>query len=398
MRIDSSGNVGIGTTSPGAKLAVAGGTVRLVTDGNRSAVYGINRGDTGHVNGMASIGLSGAGANGNLGQITFSTAASDFFDAALVERMRIDSSGNVGIGTSSPGAKLDVVTTSSDPALSVTQLGAGNAILIEDSTRPDATPFVVNAVGDVITGSTISYAGCTTHGTNTDVKLQMHGFSSSDVNINAFSWDSNPVFSGGVVGLKSNSGTRGVHTAVTSGSRMAAFAGAGSDGTNFIRSAWIAMDVDGAVAADSVPGAIKFITMAPAGTTSSERMRVSSSGDVGIGTNSPACKLDVDGQIAGKYAAVGTNTAAQALATNKVSSVTISADTTLTTTVPPAGATACVIIVTSGSTSRTVTFGTGFASTGTLATGATASRRFVVSFVSDGTRLLETARTTAITV
>jgi hypothetical protein len=130
----------------------------------------------------------------------------------------------------------------------------------------------------------------------------------------------------------------------------------------------------------------------------SEVMRITSAGNVGIGKTSPGSTLDVNGQISGKFTNVGTNTAAQDLATNHVSQVTISADTTLTTTVPPAGTMATVIIVTSGATSRTVTFGTGFASTGTLATGTTASRRFVVSFVSDGTRLLETGRTTAITV
>jgi len=112
--------------------------------------------------------------------------------------------------------------------------------------------------------------------------------------------------------------------------------------------------------------------------------------------NTPS--LTVNGQISGKFTDVGTNTAAQALATNHVSQVTISANATLTTTVPPAGALATVIIIASGATSRTVTFGTGFASTGALATGVTTARRFVVSFVSDGTRLLETGRTTAITV
>lgn len=97
------------------------------------------------------------------------------------------------------------------------------------------------------------------------------------------------------------------------------------------------------------------------------------------------------------FANVGTNTAAQNLAVNRMTTVTISADTTLTTTVPKLGSTAYVIVITSGATSRTVTFGTGFKSTGTLATGTDADRRFVFQFISDGTNLLEVSRTAAIT-
>jgi hypothetical protein len=88
------------------------------------------------------------------------------------------------------------------------------------------------------------------------------------------------------------------------------------------------------------------------------------------------------------------NTAAQALGTNTMSMVLISADTTLTSTVPSAGARATVIIKTSGTTSRTVTFGTGFKSQGTLATGTVDSRYWAVEFISDGTSLYETSRTT----
>lgn len=113
MRIDSSGNVGIGTGSPGAKCDLRNGTLRLSTDNSRTTVYGINRGDTGSTNGMCSIGMFGSGSNGFLGNIAFNTAASDVFDAALSERMRIDASGNVGIGTTSPNAAalLDVSST-----------------------------------------------------------------------------------------------------------------------------------------------------------------------------------------------------------------------------------------------------------------------------------------------
>jgi hypothetical protein len=97
------------------------------------------------------------------------------------------------------------------------------------------------------------------------------------------------------------------------------------------------------------------------------------------------------------FSATGTNTAAQNLAVNKLTTVTISADTTLTTTVPLVGSTAYVIVITSGATTRTVTFGTGFKSTGTLATGTDADRRFVFQFISDGTNLVEVSRTAAIT-
>lgn len=127
-----------------------------------------------------------------------------------------------------------------------------------------------------------------------------------------------------------------------------------------------------------------------------ERIRVNSTG-LGIG-KTPTSPLDVNGQITRLFTNVGTNTVTQALATNHVSQVTVSTNITLTTTVPPAGTTARVIIVTSGTTSRTVTFGSGFKATTTLATGTASGRRFVITFVSDGTQLLEASRTLAITV
>lgn len=69
---------------------------------------------------------------------------------------------------------------------------------------------------------------------------------------------------------------------------------------------------------------------------------------------------------------------------------------TVTSAVPRAGETRQLIILTSGTTSYTLTFGTGFKTTGTLATGATSVRRFVINFTSDGMSLIETSRTVAI--
>jgi uncharacterized protein YjbI with pentapeptide repeats len=73
-----------------------------------------------------------------------------------------------------------------------------------------------------------------------------------------------------------------------------------------------------------------------------------------------------------------------------------SATKTLTTTVPPAGTVRTLILKQTNTTAKTMTFGTGFKTTGTLALGTTANRWFTLIFVSDGTRLIQIARSTAI--
>jgi len=89
------------------------------------------------------------------------------------------------------------------------------------------------------------------------------------------------------------------------------------------------------------------------------------------------------------------DTTAVALATNFNVKLTVTAARTLTTTVPPAGTRCAVVVLTSGTTSRVITFGSGFKPVGTLATGTTSGRVFVVNFISDGTNLYEAGRTAA---
>ena len=96
------------------------------------------------------------------------------------------------------------------------------------------------------------------------------------------------------------------------------------------------------------------------------------------------------------YAVLTTGATAMALGTNTSVKVTPNANATYTTTVPAAGELRTLIVLTSGTTSRTITFGTGFKSKGTLATGTTAARVFVFIWVSDGVNLYEASRTTAI--
>jgi hypothetical protein len=102
MRIDQIGNVGIGTNNPSAKLHVVGSTVLANFIGNNANNY-IQMSDNNGTN-LCSVG-SIAGGNWYL----YSGGYGAFYTGAT-ERMRIDSSGNVLVGTSGAIGKLAVVT------------------------------------------------------------------------------------------------------------------------------------------------------------------------------------------------------------------------------------------------------------------------------------------------
>lgn len=95
LSIAETGNVGIGTDAPSAlaKLDVVGGGIRVYNGTSATTGFLENRADT--------TDLRTVFGNGDL---TFSTGAS----TAGTERMRIDAAGNVGIGTDSPTAALEV--------------------------------------------------------------------------------------------------------------------------------------------------------------------------------------------------------------------------------------------------------------------------------------------------
>ena len=100
MRIDSSGNVGIGETSPSTygKLVVTGSTPFAVLRSSDVTTAGFSMLVNSGSNGVGSI------ATDNGGHMTFDTGSTG---ASQTERMRIDASGNLLVGKSSATATND---------------------------------------------------------------------------------------------------------------------------------------------------------------------------------------------------------------------------------------------------------------------------------------------------
>jgi len=129
MRIAANGNVGIGTTLPNAKLEIlnANPVIRQSynvarADGNEYVAGGVDsyfRTRDANINLGAYINILDVNTNGSFptairgGAITFGTidGGTGFANNPAIERMRIDSSGNVGIGTDNPQVKLQVVSS-----------------------------------------------------------------------------------------------------------------------------------------------------------------------------------------------------------------------------------------------------------------------------------------------
>jgi hypothetical protein len=157
MRIDSSGNVGIGTTSPvtlkSATTLQVNGNAKL---GDNNARGLLSLGDI--TSGDANVGIwrgsagayAGTGNYLNLGGydgIAFTTG--NALIASQTERMRIDSSGNVGIGTSSPDSVVNIEATKT------TALSTANDFLTLGLTVDDTTAY--NTSGGV--GGGITFRG-----------------------------------------------------------------------------------------------------------------------------------------------------------------------------------------------------------------------------------------------
>ena len=130
MRIDSTGNVGIGMTSPAKKLTVA-------TDFVNNGVYITTLGGTN----VARIGTSSTATSGVLALLA-GGSTKVFISAKANENSYFNGGGNVGIGTTTPGSKLSIRkddNTVYDPTSDDGQRAVGATILLNNNSTTTNT-------------------------------------------------------------------------------------------------------------------------------------------------------------------------------------------------------------------------------------------------------------------
>jgi hypothetical protein len=169
----------------------------------------------------------------------------------------------------------------------ITQTGSGNAIVVEDSTNPDATPFVVNDQGQLLIGNSTSLVGPFAYSRGLQLTNQGAQF-------NAFTSNQ---FGEGIAFVKTRGTPSSPHTIVQLNDALGSVSFSGSDGSGYVLGSQIASFVDQVPGANDMPTCLTFATTPDGSATCTERMRITSAGNVGIGTSSPSSKLHVAGDL-----------------------------------------------------------------------------------------------------
>jgi len=316
-------------TSQGAGSA---GQMSLFRDENSSAItadevlgrimFGDRQaGEYGQIH-VAADGTAGSGDYP--GRLVFSTTA----DAASspTERMRIDSSGRVGIGTTSPAGPLEIKFAGNDNGLFITAeddtswgyspniyfrseltIGAGPGISgrissIYESSNNFGMSFYTTTAGSNSEKARIDSSGKLLVGTSSaranfynstaTTYLQVEGTNYEEAGLAIIC---NNASAGEVSTLnfaKSNGSSVGSNTLVASGDNLGYMSFQGNDGSEFVEAANIKAQVDGTPGASDMPGRLVFSVTADNASSPTEALRISNDrsitvsdgGDVVLGT------------------------------------------------------------------------------------------------------------------
>jgi hypothetical protein len=220
MFIDSSNRVGVGTSSPSADLHVKGGnfvTLDLETTGGSTNQIKFSRSSGGPITTEAIVGHA---SSDNSFSIQNQLSGPLLFANNATERMRIDSSGRLLVGTSSSLLQGEVIQgAGSNESLGMLRFR-------NDAAGPEANFYKTRATTNA------------------------HGLVSNNDAIGTLNFR-------------------------------------GSDGSSYIRCALIEAAIDGTPGTNDMPGRLVFSTTADGASSPTERMRIDSLGNVGVGTTVP---------------------------------------------------------------------------------------------------------------
>jgi hypothetical protein len=289
LYVDSANDrVGIGTSSPGAKLHILGagqttaamstsagqgGSIQVqdsgAAGGNGGAVvFGANQGFF-----AAFKGLLTSGSTNTTGDLAFSTRAA-VGDASLTERMRFLSTGEVGIGTASPSSLLHVYKSTSPDVY----------VKIEHSSTNPAYLLFTTSQGAAAIGMG-NYSGT---GFTNNLQLVCNG----GIHLNPSGT--------GNVGIGTNNPATPLHVVGQVSNEVARFQGRtdSSNNRNFISlyttnpAYWWEFSNQDASGTGSTNG-LAFLERSNAAAVN--RVYFASGGNVGIGTSDPGHQLEVRG-------------------------------------------------------------------------------------------------------
>jgi hypothetical protein len=220
----------------------------------------------------------------------FTKSATATATDSVLERLRIDDQGRVGIGTTSPqqllhleageASRLRLQRTGASP--SICDVGnLGNLLTLSQnvsgiSFETGSTPTErarIDSSGRLLVGASTSI----TNAGSASPALQVHGTTGSPAASSQTRWSND---NGGPIYFLSKSrgtsiGTRG---SVISGDQAGRLRFTADDGTNFVDAAFVTAEVDGTPATGVMPGRLVFSTTPGASGTPTERMRITSAG------------------------------------------------------------------------------------------------------------------------
>lgn len=280
------GNVGIGTSAPAAMLEMSSAAkdAAQIHINQTNTVSGEEGGLVwqGYYSGTTTLFGAAAIKRINVEDNNASTNSQrlGFFvrepvvDGALVERMCVRESGNVGIGTTDPGAVLDVG-----------HQGAGITVArFLDTVNNAGFRFTINDAAD-----SLGYGAPFRHGIKV-ANAESLAFLTHDTDVPKLVIDTN-----GNVGIGTTTPTAPLHVEVPSGTAELHLESVGGLG-GVVRFSGSGIE-RATVRADVVAGELRFEAGGDGVNSNSPtpKMVIAADGNVGIGTTSPAATLDVNG-------------------------------------------------------------------------------------------------------